>query len=92
MNKTELNSLMQMTGLQIGGFLIFEIIVWVLVLGGILPSTLIVKSFETITVSIHISYILLTGLVSVLIASAWLALLAEMGIVKIEKVDLKFLR
>ena len=68
-----------------------EAIVWVLLVVGLLPPTLVLKNMGSVVIQINTAYLVVAGLVAVLVAAFWLAILSEVfGFVEIKKVKFKF--
>lgn len=73
------------------GFIVFEVIVWILISIGIMPPLLTLRYAGELIIQINSAYLVITGLTSVLIAGFWLAILAEVfDLIEINKVKLKF--
>ncbi|MFC2175262.1 hypothetical protein ACFLQ2_05385, partial [archaeon] len=83
----QLISLARLTAVEILGFIIFEILLWLLVLVNIVPASVVIKRVGMVEISMNTGYLAIVGLVAVLVASFWLALLVQLGIVTLEKVD-----
>ena len=83
----QLMSLARLTAVEIIGFIIFEVALWVLVLANFVPASIVIKRVDMIEISMNTGYLAIVGLVAVLVASFWLAILVQVGIVKLEKVD-----
>ena len=89
-SKSEFENLCLLIALQMAGFIVLEIIIWILLAIGVMPPTLILKRAGDIIIQVNSGYLVIAGLMSVLVAGFWLALLAEVfGFVEIHKVKLK---
>jgi len=83
----QLMSLARLTALEIVGFIAFELLLWTLVLIEIVPASIVIKRVGMIEISMNTGYLAIVGLVAVLVASFWLALLVQLGMVKLEAID-----
>jgi hypothetical protein len=89
---SQLKNLAKLTALEILGFLAFELAVWILVTARVIPPQLSLSQVGVVELTINSAYIVIAGLFAVLVASFWLALLAETGIVRISEIDVSFLK
>ena len=83
----QLISLLRLTAAEMVGFILLEVVMWLLVVANFIPPTLVIKRVGLIELSMNTGYLVLIGLVAVLVASFWLAILVQTGIVKLEEVD-----
>ncbi|MCK4327182.1 MAG: hypothetical protein KAW41_01760 [Candidatus Diapherotrites archaeon] len=83
----QLMNLARITAVEILGFIIFEVVLWLLVLVNVVPASIVIKRVGMIEISMNTGYLAIVGLVAVLVASFWLAILVQMGIVRLEQVD-----
>jgi hypothetical protein len=83
----QLVSLVRLTAAEMVGFIVLEVIMWLLVVANFIPPTLVIKRVGLIELSMNTGYLVLIGLIAVLVASFWLAILVQLGIVKLEEVD-----
>jgi hypothetical protein len=78
------------TSLEMLGFIVLEVAVWILIAAGILPGQLILRSEPDFILQISTAYLVIGGLLAVLVAGFWLAVLTEVfGIVEINEVKVK---
>ncbi len=77
-------SLLRIVGLQMVGYVVLEVIFAFLVFAGILPPTLTTAIDGNVIVQINTGWIMICGLVAVLLASFWSAVLIEFEFVKPE--------
>lgn len=90
-SKQSTENLALLTALEMAGIIVLELVIWVLVLTGFVPPTLAVSSGTEVLFQINASFIVIAGLVFVLVAGFWLALLAEVfGIIEITKIKINF--
>lgn len=88
--KATLENLTLLIALQMAGFIVLEVIVWLLLAMGIMPPTLILSKSEMFILQINSGYLVIAGLLSVLVAGFWLALLSEVfGLIEIKSVKIK---
>lgn len=88
--KNDLQNLANLTALQLAGFIVLEVIMWALIALNIVPPTLVLKQIGVVTISINTAFIVVVGLVSVLIAAFWLAVLVEFDLIKMGNVNIRF--
>lgn len=83
-------NLAMLVSLQMLGFIVLEVVAWLLVAAGVLPPVLTLKNMGTLILQVNTAYIVIAGLLSVLVAGFWLALLTEaFGIVEIKEIKVK---
>ena len=83
-------NLIYLIGIQMIGFVVLEVIVWLLIAVGIIPPMLVLKYENGLLLQINAAYIVIAGLMSLLVAGFWLAILTEVfGIIEVSKVKLK---
>ena len=85
----QMANLAKLTALQMLGFVVFEIILCILVAVEIVPSAIVIKRIGLLEISMNTGYLVLVGLVSVLVASFWLAILVQFKLVKLEEIEIK---
>jgi len=89
-SKDAFENLSLLIAIQMAGFVVLEIVVWVLLLLGIIPPTLVLKNMGDVVIQINSSYLVVAGLISILVAGFWVALLSEVfGLIEIKKIKLK---
>ena len=89
-SKSSLENLALLTALQMLGFIILEVIVWILLTLGVIPPMLMLQSGETFIFQINTAYIVIAGLMVILVSGFWLAVLTELlGVVEIKDMDIK---
>ena len=87
----DMKSLLKLTGLQMVGLIVIEVIIWMLIVVGLVPSHLIMTTIGVFEFKINTIYIVLVGVVAVLISAFWLALLVQYKVVKLKEVKIDFL-
>jgi len=89
-SQKNVENLALLTAIQMLGFIVLEVIVWLLVVIGVLPPLLMLKIQGDVLIQINTAYIVIAGLTCLLVAGFWLALLTEvLGIVELSKVKIK---
>lgn len=84
-------NLVLLTILEMIGIILLEVVLWMFVLIGFFPPTVAVVSEGEILLQINTDFIVIAGLMFVLVASFWLALLAEVfGIIEITQIKINF--
>ncbi len=83
-------NLLRLTAAEMVGFIVLEVIVWLLVVANVIPATVVIKKIGLLEISMNTGYFVLIGLIAVLIASFWLAILVQSKIVKLSKVEFNF--
>jgi len=86
----QLADLARLTAVEMIGFIALELILWVLVLADIIPPSIVIKRVGLLEISMNTGYLIIVGLVAVLVASFWLAILVQFGMIKLEKIEFKF--
>ncbi len=72
---------------QILGYIALEILVLLLIVSNLLPPTLTVKVIDGTPIGINTGFIVLVGLIVVLTAASWIAVLVEVAeIMRIKKI------
>jgi len=90
-SKEAFENLSLLVAIQMAGFVVLELIIWLLLLLGIMPPTLVLKNMGAVVIQINSAYLVIAGLVSVLVAGFWVALLSEVfGLIEIKKIKFKF--
>ena len=89
--KSSHENLALLIALQMLGFIVLEVMVWVLVAIGVLPPLLTLSHAGGVVIQVNSAYIVIAGLMSILVAGFWLALLAEVfDLIEINDVKIKF--
>ncbi|MCD6522999.1 MAG: hypothetical protein J7K68_04570 [Candidatus Diapherotrites archaeon] len=88
--KSDIINLAKLTAIQIGVFIIFEVIVFLLIAIGVVPASLMLTTMGVLTLRISTVYLVLAGLVIVLVSAFWLAILVHYNIVEVKDIDLGF--
>ena len=86
----QLANLARLTAVEMIGFIALELILWVLVLADIIPPSIVIKRVGLLEISMNTGYLIIVGLVAVLVASFWLAILVQFGMIKLEKIEFEF--
>ena len=84
-----MDNLGKLMTLQMGGFIVFELVAYGLVAGGLLPSSMVIKQIGSHVLQLNITYMMIAGFIAVLVSAIWVVLLVEANVVKIEKIDIK---
>ena len=88
--KNQFENLCMLIALQMAGFVVVEVIVWILLAVGIMPPVLTLSQQGNTLIQINSGYLVVAGLMSMLVAGFWLAILSEVfGIVEIKGTKLK---
>ena len=83
--------LAKLVGLQMSGYIVVEVLFGVLISLGLLPTTLSFHQQGVVVAEISTVYVVVIGLVAVLFAGFWVALLVEVfDIFTIAKFDINF--
>ena len=85
----QLANLAKLTAVEMIGFIVLELILWLLVIADLIPHSIIIKKVGLLEISMNTGYFVVVGLVAVLVASFWIAILVQFGIIKIENIDFK---
>lgn len=89
--KKSAENLALLVAVQMLGFIVLEVIVWLLVSIGWFPPQLILSNSGGVVLQINSAYLIIAGLMSLLVAGFWLAILTEVfGIVEVGRIKLKF--
>ena len=83
----QMANLARLTAVQMIGFIVLELLLWLFVLADIIPASIVIKRVGLLEISMNTGYLVVVGLIAVLVASFWIAILVQFGIVKLEKVD-----
>lgn len=90
-SKKNFENLSLLVAVQMAGFVALEVVVWVLLLLGIMPPTLVLRDMGAVVIQINSSYLVIAGLVSVLVAGFWVAILSEVfDLIEIKTIKLRF--
>lgn len=88
--QNQLANLARLTAVEMIGFIVLELILWVLVLANIIPPSIVIKRVGLLEISMNTGYLIIVGLIAVLVASFWLAILVQFGMIKLEKIEFDF--
>lgn len=88
-NSDQFMNLLRLTAAEMIGFIFLEVVIWLLIVVNMIPATIVIKRIGLLEISMNTGYLVLIGLVAVLVASFWLAILVQAGIVKMEEIDFK---
>lgn len=86
----QLANLARLTAVEMIGFIALELILWVMVLADLIPPSIVIKRVGLLEISMNTGYLIIVGLVAVLVASFWLAILVQFGMIKLEKIEFDF--
>lgn len=86
----QLVNLARLTAVQMIGFIVLELVLWLFVLADIIPPSIVIKRVGLLEISMNTGYLVIVGLVAMLVASFWIAILVQFDIVKLEKIDFQF--
>ncbi len=88
--KSSAENLAVLVALQMAGIIVLEVLLWFCVLIGVIPPSLGVVSDGEVLLQINTGFIVIMGLIFVLVAGFWLAILTEVfNIIEITKIKLK---
>lgn len=83
----QLANLARLTAVEMIGFIALELILWVLVLADIIPPSIVIKRVGLLEISMNTGYLIIVGLIAVLVASFWLAILVQFDMIRLEKIE-----
>ncbi len=85
----QLADLAKLTAVEMVGFIALELVLWVLVLADIIPPSIVIKRVGLLEISMNTGYLIIVGLVAVLVASFWLAILVQFDMIRLEKMEFR---
>lgn len=87
---SDIANLLTLTAIQLAGFVVLELIVFLLISLGVIPPTLVVTQNTLFMIEVNTAYMVVICLLAVLVASLWLAVLVEFtDLVQIKEVKIR---